>query len=287
MANARVRTIKKISFVTAHFFDFNWTKNWIDRIRTFTDYDLIREFLIVNQDRNIASQKKLEKLDPKVKVVEYPVNQELFERQGHDHAHVLNLAIGEAQGEFICVLDTDCHPISPQWIQTCETILLEKDAITAVDYYQLKNNSKLLSHPCFMLLQQKVIPNQLDFAEGLFDENIDTGRLIGRQLEQAGCRVYYAVPVKAFRSYWGFIYINSFYHHERGSYSGGDQRLKKQNDWRQNFFKRIVISGKRYDFNKFEYLFYRYYYLNRPNFNSISSNLLELPSKIFRKFLNR
>ncbi len=279
--------IKDISFITTHFFDFDWTENWIDRIKTFTDYDLIREFIIINQDRNAASRKKLARLDPKVRVLEYPKNVQMIDKQGHDHAHVLNLALNEASGEFICILDSDCHPISPNWIQECESILLDNDAITGVDYYKLKKQAELLSHPCFMLLQQKSLHNHLDFAEGLFNQNIDTGRLIGKQLERAGYKVYYAIPVKAFRSYWGFIYLNSIYHNERGSYAGGDQRLKKQIDWRQNFFKRIVISGKRYDFNKIEYFYYRYRYLKQPNLNAIYSHLREIPAKVLRKFSSK
>lgn len=283
MVDPGVSIITDITFITAHFRDFDWIKSWVKRIVQFTDYNLIRELLIINQDRNSKSRAKLQALDSKVRVLEYPVNQKYFDKQGHDHAYVLNLATEEAQGQFVCIMDSDCHPFSSDWIKGCEARLQENDAVAAVDYYQLKNNSNLLTHPCFLLINRTILDFPLSFDQDLFDQNMDTGRLIGKQLELAGRKVSYVVPKKAFRTYWGFIYIDSIYHHERGSYAKSESRLQKQIDWRQNFFKRIVNNHGRYDFNKIEFFYYRIRYLKRPTMQKILKKILVIPKKIVSK----
>ncbi len=283
MVDPGVSIITDITFITAHFQDFDWIKSWVKRIVQFTDYNLIRELLIINQDRNSKSRAKLQALDPKVRVLEYPVNQKYFDKQGHDHAYVLNLATEEAQGQFVCIMDSDCHPFSSDWIKGCETRLQENDAVAAVDYYQLKNNSNLLTHPCFLLINRTNLDFTLSFDQDLFDHNMDTGRLIGKQLELAGRKVSYVVPKKAFRTYWGFIYIDSIYHHERGSYAKGDARLQKQIDWRQNFFKRIVIKYCRYDFNNIEWLYFRFRFLKQSSFHKTLKTISAIPKRTLSK----
>ncbi len=275
--------MKDVSFITAHFHDFDWIRCWLDRIIHFTDYELIQECLIVNQDRTKDSHIKLSRLDKKVRVLEFPPDQRLIDKQGHDHAHVLNLALKEAQGKFICIMDSDCHPISSEWLGNCEAVFQDHDAIAAVDYYQFKNNFSLLTHPCFLMLDREVINFPLFFDEGLFERNMDTGRLIGKQIEQAGRSVYYAHPKKAFSTRWGFIYLDSIYHHERGSYSGGDERLRRQNDWRQAFFKKIVISKKRYDLSKAEFSYYQFRYRTLPRTKKRITRLAGLPHRIINK----
>ena len=275
--------MKDVSFITAHFHDFDWIRCWFDRIIHFTDYDLIREVLIVNQDRSKDSYIKLAQLDKKVRVLEYPPNEMFFNKQGHDHAHVLNLAQMEAQGKFVCIMDSDCHPISSDWLNKCETIFQDNDALAAVDYYQYKNSSALLTHPCFIMLDREAINFPLYFDEGLFERNMDTGRLIGKQIEQAGRSVYYAHPKKAFSMRWGFIYLDSIYHHERGSYSSGDERLRRQLDWRQAFFKKIVISKKRYDLSKAESSYYQFRHRTLPKTKKKIIRLAGLPHRIINK----
>lgn len=279
--------MKDISFITTHFHDFDWIQCWFDRILHFSEHDLIREILIVNQDRNKHSQDKLAKLDQKVRVLEYPPNERYFTKQGHDHAYVLNFALTEARGKFVCIMDSDCHPISSEWISKCETILQDYDAIAAVDYYQFKNNSALLTHPCFIMLDREAINFPLYFDEGLFERNMDTGRLIGKQIDYAGRRVYYAHAKKAFSSCWGFTYIDSIYHHGQGSYSGGDERLRSQLDWRQAFFKKIVISKKRYNLSTAESFYYQFRSQTLLRTRKKISRLLDLPHRVIEKIKQR
>lgn len=275
--------MKDVSFITAHFHDFDWIQCWLDRIIHFTDYGLIREFLVVNQDRTKDSHIKLARLNKKVRVLEFPPNQRLIAKQGHDHAHVLNLAQKEAQGKFVCIMDSDCHPISSEWLGNCQAVLQDHDAIAAVDYYQYKNNSALLTHPCFIMLDHEAINFPFYFDEGLFEQNMDTGRLIGKQIEQAGRSICYAHPKKAFGARWGFIYLDSIYHHQRGSYSGGDERLKRQNDWRQAFFKKIVVSKGRYDLTKAESFYFQFRFRTLQRTKKKVTRLVDMPHRLINK----
>jgi hypothetical protein len=52
-----------ISFVTAHFHDFDWTEYLVRRIREMTPPDTIRQILVINQDRNDAARRRLESRD--------------------------------------------------------------------------------------------------------------------------------------------------------------------------------------------------------------------------------
>lgn len=273
-----------ISFITAHFSDFDWTRCWLDRIIRYTDSSLIHEILIINQDRTIKIYEKLSRLNQKVKVLEYPANETIIAKQGHDHAYVLNLAVQEAQGKYVCIMDSDCHPISRQWIGECQSLFQEFDVIAAVDYYKLKNESQLLTHPCFLMFYRQAIDFPIRFDEGLFEQNVDTGRLIGKQMEKAGKMIYYAIPEKSFNSYWGFVYLRSVYHHERGSYRKADIRLRKQIDWRQRFFKNIVISKERYYLSKSESFYYQLRSRTIPRSKKKLIRFLSLPIRMYNKF---
>jgi len=275
--------MQNISLITTHFYDFDWITCWIDRIRSNTDQELITEILVVNQDRDEKSRKKLARLDNKIKVIEYPLSLSHFDKQGHDHANVLNLVVKEAIGDFICLFDSDCHPINNQWLQNCSKILKDYDAITALDPLAFKRYSLELSHPCFMVLRKLHVSIPLSFDEGLFEYGRDTGRMVANQLTRAGERVYIARPEKAFQNLWGYKYIDSIYHHERGSYSGGDYRLQRQIDWRQSFFKTIVIRNKRYRLNNFESWYYGFRYLKRGRVFKYYSYLCKMLKKYLVK----
>lgn len=273
-----------ICFLTAHYHDFDWTKYLISQINNYTDKALIREFLIINQDRTVKSREKIAKFDEKVKILEYPENQKYIVKQGHDHAYVLNLGIKEASGIYLCLFDSDCHPFSNAWLENCAKILRDYDAIAAVDYYQSRKSRITLTHPCFLFLNLTKLTISLSFDQGLFSDNVDTGRLIGQQLEAAGLKVFYSIPQQAFRSYWGFIYIDTIYHNQRGSYKfNKDSRLQNQIDWQQDFFKRIVIKKHRYDFSKLEYLYFLYKTKRLSIFRNYLIKLKKFRGKILRK----
>jgi len=238
--------LEKISFITTHFYDFEWTSYLIHQLYKNTEKNKIYEILIINNDRTVESYRKLMEICPEATILEFPLSEKHFIKKGHDHAFVFNEAIKKAKGDFICIFDSDCHPYDPQWLKVCEDILRNIDAIVAVDTGKFYRDKVILSHPCFMFLKSDQTSIPLKFDEHLFDQNFDTGRLIGQQLIDSGRKVFFACPAKAFEGRYGCIYLDSIYHHEKGSYSGGGERLLRQINWQQGYFKSIFLTKHRY-----------------------------------------
>jgi len=235
--------LKNISFITAHFYDFAWTELLVKNIRRSTPDSLIREIIIINQDRNKKSQIHLESLDPFVRVVEYPKSEQHFLWTRHDHAAVLNTAVKEAKGDYIFIFDSDAHPMSDQYVKNCEKILENYDAILAED-----PTNPNFTHPCFMLIRQRHIQLNLTFDQGLFENCTDTGRLIGKQLLDSGECVFICRETPAFGGKWGSIYLDSIYHHGHGSFKGvNDELLQKQIRWENEYFREYIISHQEYN----------------------------------------
>ncbi|MEL7625967.1 MAG: glycosyltransferase [Anaerolineaceae bacterium] len=245
--------INNLSIITTHFFDFDWTLRLIDSIQVFTPFERIDEILIINQDRALESHRKLQELSPFVRVVEYPRSEKHFKVQGHDHANVLNRAIREVIGDYLCIFDSDAHPINTSWLQACEEILTSFDAVLALVPGKVNE-----THPCFMMMKKDCVGRSVSFDESLFTTGVDTGRLVGRQLTESGHRVYFAPPTKAFNGLWGNIYLNSIYHHGKASFNGAeDDRIRQQINWRNRYFKKFVIEKHRYELTFSENLLYK------------------------------
>jgi len=257
--------IKNISFLTTHFIDFDWTSLLVKNILKYTDLLRIKEIAIINQDRTSESQMRLQGLSSLVRVLEYPCSSSHYAIQGHDHANVLNQAIREVKGEYICLFDSDAHPTKPNWLFGCEDILNYYDAILA-----LVPGSAINTHPCFMMMKKVCIDSSLSFDKNLFTNGIDTGRLVGMQLLNSGRRVYFAPPNKAFNGLWGDLYLNVIYHHRKASFHGSvDERIRQQVNWKNNFFKRFVVNKHRYELTMTEYLLFRFQNNIRKRFHLI------------------
>src|SRR5690606_3808676 len=111
--------------------------------------------------------------------------------------------------------------------------------------------------PCFMIIKKKHLRIPLAFDEGFSVSKNDTGRLIGRQIERAGDKVFYAELRIGFDGSHGEIYLDVIYHHRKGSYMGADERLTRQISFRDSFFRNIVIKHNRYQMNILDEFFYR------------------------------
>jgi hypothetical protein len=240
----------EISFVTAHFHDFQWTELLLRRIRATTPVDAIREIIVIDQDRTAESRKRLLALDPLLRVLQYPREERLFQVLGHDHPAVLNQIMAQVRGDWICLFDSDAHPTKTGWLSDCAALLNSYDAILAED-----PRRPGMSHPCFMLFQRRHAAAPLLFDEGLLEmpslpgrvaEKNDTGRMIRRQLVDAGQRVYLAAPTRAFDGQWGDVYLGCIYHHGSGSFKGGDDLLARQVTWRHEFFENWVLNQRGY-----------------------------------------
>lgn len=246
----RKSEINNLTVITAHFADFDWTKMLVERINSLVPKSKLLELIIINQDRTEESTTKLKQISPDAIIKIYPRNEQLFELQGHDHASVLTKALNEAKGNFICVIDSDAHPINQNWIKSCEDILAYYDAILANVPGKMTE-----SHPCFMLFKRKLLDLDLSFELGIHEKESDTGRRLGKYLLTNGVNVYFANAAPAFNGYYGWIYLESIYHHRSGTFWGAsDARIKAQISWDNEYFKEIVIKSQRYYLTVKEYL---------------------------------
>jgi hypothetical protein len=246
----------RLSVVSAHFASFEWTQCLVSRLLEFTPAERLGEIILINQDRTEASAQRLAALSPLVKVVQYPRSERHFEAVFHDHAAVLNQAILEAAGDLIVIFDSDAHPYTPDWLPRCEALLTQYDALLA-------STTDNLTHPCFMVLQRQHLALELKFDEALFDEGVDTGRLIGRQLETAGERVLRLPPSPAFGGLCGMTHLDCIYHHGQGNFSGNPHPyVQLMVVWQQAWFQHIVVDLHRYQLTKLELaeFFLRYFF---------------------------
>jgi hypothetical protein len=203
-------------------------------------------------DRTPASRRRLERLHTKIRVIQYPKSERHFQWTRHDHGAVLNRAVMEAVGLWICLFDSDAHPIRKGWVAVCEEILQTHDAIAAAD---IRQNG--WTHPCFMVLQKRHIKLQLQFDAELFINCTDTGRLIGKQLREKGERVYLATPSPAFLGYYGDIFLGIIYHHGKGSFSGVDDPLvQNQISGDSNYFRNQVLLRRNYQMTDLAWIYF-------------------------------
>ncbi|GEM_PF-2865752 len=245
--------LQDITFITAHFRDFEWTQLLVESICQKTPADSIREIIIIDQDRSEESRSYLQTLGSKIRVVQYPKSEPHFLITQHDHSAVLNAAVKEARGELILIFDSDAHPISMDYLEIIEEKLQTYDAILAEE-----PTRPGLTHPCFMVLRQRHIDLNLAFDQDLFTKEVDTGRLIGQQLREAGEKVYLCSPKSAFNGDHGTIYLESVYHHGHGSFKKNESEiLQKQVNWENAFFRQYVIKNKSYSLPFITFVIFR------------------------------
>ncbi len=270
--------MKDVTIITTHFKDFLWIELLVEKILSNTNISKICEIIIINQDHCESSRDRLQKLHHLIRVVEYPISEKHFQLQGHDHAAVLNAAVLESRGQFICIFDSDAHPVNPHWLDKCEGILRTHDAVLA------RCPITMGSHPCFMVLKKEHTQIPLAFDERLFVDGIDTGRLIGEQLSRAGQRVFYSEPTKSFSGLWGTTYLNSVYHHGNGSFYKAGQLLTVQVTWYHHFFRDRLLQDKIYEltlFRKMQYQLVAACLGLNLKLKQIKTNCVKLKKKLF------
>lgn len=244
-----------LTIITTHFHEFRWFEIWIRQIRSNTPAAVIREILIVNQDRSLDSQIRLANFDDRIRVLEFQRSEAHFAAMGHDHAAVLNEAIKEAKGNIICLFDSDAYPLDPQWLIRCRYLLESHDAVLAACH-----DAPELSHPCFMVFRRKLVDIPLRFDEGLFTDGIDTGRRVAAQLHKAGASVSLIQPTVGFSGCWGSLYLDSVYHHGSGSFHVSDPRIRSHLTWLHRYFTKRVFRRRLYTLNASEKMVFRIVY---------------------------
>lgn len=235
---------RSATILTAHFGDFDWTEFLLRRIfETAGNGALDLQVLVINQDRTAESRTRLEK-NGNVRVLEYPRNEEFFKAMGHDHPWVLDQALKDVTGDVLVVFDCDAHPVRDGWFVWVEKRLEATDAILAEDHVRPGS-----PHPCFMAFSSKAYRPGISFCEGVLDRGVDTGRLIGQQLNRNGCAFDLLPPKLLFSRICGVMYADTIYHHGSGTFAASEEkRLREQVHELSNDVKRHVLDEGRYGF---------------------------------------
>lgn len=224
---------RDFTVLTCHFGDPAWVRHSLAMLDRFSD-GRVREVVVVDQDR--AASKGLDGLPRVRQVIQFPVDEDQVAILGHDHPASLNRALGtiEIRTSHVIVLDSDCFPIDASWLDRLEDVTLAGDPAKWG-----------LTHPCIMVFPAQVAA-EIDFAEGLREVGIDTGRLIGLQLARRGYQVAMSRPEGAFRGKRGTLYLDrTVYHHGSSSFlSSSDPRLRSSVDAvSERVYRSAVMAG--------------------------------------------
>lgn len=252
----------RTALLTAHFGDPFWVQLLLRRARPAFPQLRDRDVYVVDQDRTPDSAARLRSLLGDVRILAFPRSEPHFETTGHDHAHVLNLAVREIDADTLVLFDSDAHPVHTRLGGDVERLLEQHDAIVAAH-----SSEGTFSHPSFMVFGAAVDRGKLYFDGRQLEERVDTGRKIHDQMHALGLRTLLLRPAPAFRGLWGTLYLDgAVYHHGSGSFaSTGDPRFLRQvATWRreERFFRRKVAAGV-YDLSEPEYRLVRSSYAVR------------------------
>jgi hypothetical protein len=230
----------RTALLTTHFGDPFWVQLLLRRARSafpdLTDADIF----VIDQDRTNRSAERLRAALGPVHILRYPCSEPHFETTGHDHAHVLNLAVREIDADVLVLFDSDAHPVRPRVGARIGELLAEFDALLAAN-----SQEGTFSHPSFMAFGPRVNRDCLFFDADQVERRVDTGRKIYEQLRSLGLHASLLRPTSAFDGLWGTFYLErSVYHHGSGSFEAtGDPRFLRQvATWRreERFFRRKI-----------------------------------------------
>ena len=234
----------RTALLTAHYGDPFWIRLLTTRARRAFPNLAYEDIYVIDQDRTASSAERLRSLLGPVNIMRYPRSDPHFEMTGHDHAHVLNLAVREIDADVLMIFDSDAHPVDTRTAGLIEGLLDTNDAILAA-----YATAGPFSHPSFMVFGHAVDRSDLLFDAQQIERGVDTGRLIYTQICDAGLRATLLRPSPAFGGLWGSLYLErSVYHHGSGSFgSNRDPRFVRQvTTWRreERFVRRRVAEGR-------------------------------------------
>ena len=233
----------RTALLTVHYGNPFWVQLLVARAQPAFPQLRKEDVYVIDQDRTDTSADRLRSLLGDVHVLRYPRSELHFQTTGHDHAHVLNLAVRDIDAEVLILFDSDAHPLNASVGATVDEILNANDAILAA--YAVEGT---FSHPSFMVFGPAVNRDALFFDADQLEHRLDTGRRIYEQVRGLGLRPVLLRPTPAFGGLWGTFYLNgSVYHHGSGSFeSTGDPRFLRQvATWRreERLFRRKVSRG--------------------------------------------
>lgn len=234
----------RTALLTAHFGDPAWVELLLRRARAVFPELGDESIYVIDQDRTATSADELRARLGPVQILRFPVSEPHVAMTGHDHAHVLSLAVRAIDCDYLMIFDSDAHPVLPEARQRLGELIGRSDAVLAAS-----DAEGLRTHPCFMLFGPAIDRERLFFDEGQLEVGVDTGREVGKQVDALGRSIEFLRPSPAFEGRWGQLYLGgSIYHHGSGSFgSSTDTRLRRQfKSWRREeaFFRRRVFAGR-------------------------------------------
>ena len=210
--------------VACHFGDPFWITEMARRIVAFSTADRVPEILVVDQDRPARHRAALAALPRVRRVVSYPVETGQVERLGHDHPASLNRACREPlDTSHVRVMDSDTL-VGDGWLAELDRALARHECVLAGD------RRAGISHPCFMAMHVEAL-GAVDFADAVTTLGVDTGRLVGYQLDRAGRSVQVMLPDGVgFSGRRGDLYLGSTVLHVKSASfsSSSDERVRRQ-----------------------------------------------------------
>ena len=230
--------------LTTHFGALDWLHLLRDRVSECFPELPDDRFYVIDQNRTRESETELRRSYPGIHVLQFPPSPRHIDVTGHDHGHVLNLAVRTISRThaYLIVFDSDAHPVSPAVRQLLVPLLVEHDAVLAARFPTGPE-----SHPCFMAFGPNVPRDRLLFDDRQLDAGTDTGRRIFMQLTELGLDVHLLRPEPAFGGVWGTFFMErTLYHHGSGSfeYSGNPRLTGQWATWkrRERFARRHVFA---------------------------------------------
>lgn len=231
--------LEQFAILSAHFGDIFWIDELLRRISQHTPLEMVGEIHVIDQMRDPAVADHIARNSLSPQVHAFPIDGIQQSLVGHDHPAALNRSRSLVYAAtHIILFDSDCFPVSSDWMEKVTSQLSVCDAIIARD-----PGRHGLSHPCFMVIPVSAFRN-VDFAEGLFEVGLDTGRLVGLQLRRMGLDVHWAAHQPAFSGYRGHFYLDgTIYHHGSASFiSSGSGMLRSQVNRRIESFYRARVE---------------------------------------------
>lgn len=221
------------TLICSHFGDPFWITHRLNQVDRQSDHRVER-VVVVDQSRESSSV--LSQLPRVESVLTFPPDSDQMELLGHDHPAALNRAIEvtDCETSHIMILDSDCFPLNSSWLDLLDNVTLARDPAKWG-----------LSHPCFVSFPSG-LGSVVDFAEGLREVGMDTGRLLGLQIERSGTRVNFTHPQAAFRGIQGHYYLErSLFHFGSASFGSSlDPRLSgRYSHYRNALFRRKIANG--------------------------------------------
>src|SRR5580765_5650398 len=102
----------RTAVLTAHFGDPAWVTLLVERLRWALPQLADEQIHVIDQDRTATSEGMLRERLGNVTILRYPRSERHFVAVGHDHAHVLNLAVRDIHCDHLILFDSDAHPAS-------------------------------------------------------------------------------------------------------------------------------------------------------------------------------